>query len=131
MFDPRWGWHDDPLVFVYTFTIRPGYVKGWGLHEHHEDRYFVLAGELELVFYDDRPDSPTRGLVSKVYLNQYRRRLVNVPAGVWHADRNPGQTDVIVVNFPTIQYDHSAPDKIRLPLDTDQIPYTFEDPRGW
>jgi dTDP-4-dehydrorhamnose 3,5-epimerase len=30
MFDPRWGWHSDPLVFAYTFTIRPGIIKGWG-----------------------------------------------------------------------------------------------------
>jgi dTDP-4-dehydrorhamnose 3,5-epimerase len=29
------------------------------------------------------------------------------------------------VNFPTIQYDHSAPDKWRLSLDTPLIPYRF------
>jgi dTDP-4-dehydrorhamnose 3,5-epimerase len=32
MFDPRWGWHMDPVVFSYVFTIRPGIIKGWGLH---------------------------------------------------------------------------------------------------
>ncbi|CAN7611971.1 hypothetical protein LJR235_004527 [Pararhizobium sp. LjRoot235] len=47
IFDPRWGWHSDPLVFSYAFTIRPGIVKGWGLHKLHEDRYFVLSGGLE------------------------------------------------------------------------------------
>jgi dTDP-4-dehydrorhamnose 3,5-epimerase len=36
-----------------------------------------------------------------------------------------------VVNFPTRPYDHASPDKYRLPLDTDEIPYEFEDPRGW
>ena len=38
---------------------------------------------------------------------------------------------MVVVNFPTIQYDHSAPDKLRLPLDTPEIPYRFEDRPGW
>jgi len=50
---------------------------------------------------------------------------VNIPAGVWHADQNVGTTDLVVVNFPTIQYNHQAPDKYRLPLDTDKIPYSF------
>jgi dTDP-4-dehydrorhamnose 3,5-epimerase len=28
-------------------------------------------------------------------------------------------------------YDHANPDKYRLPLDTDLIPYKFENSRGW
>jgi hypothetical protein len=38
LFDQRWGWHKDPLVFTYAFTIRPGMIKGWGMHKEHEDR---------------------------------------------------------------------------------------------
>lgn len=125
IFDPRWDWHDDPVVFVYMFTIRPGWAKGWGLHKRHDDRYFILSGELEVVLFDDRPESPTRNLVASVVLSGYRRQLLNIPAGVWHADRNLGDTDAIVVNLPTIQYDHAAPDKYRLPLRNDYVPYTF------
>ena len=131
LFDPRWKWHPEPLVFVYTFTIRPGLIKGWGVHKDHEDRYFIQFGELEVVLYDDRLDSPTKGLVSKVYLSEYNRRLMNIPAGIWHADNNIGSKDAVIINFPTIQYDHTNPDKYRLPLDTDQIPYKFDHPRGW
>jgi len=131
MFDLRWGWHPDPLVFAYCFTIRPGKIKGWGLHKRHEDRYFILQGEMEVVLYDERDDSPTRGLVAKVYLTELRRRLMNIPAGIWHADHNIGSRDAVVVNFPTIPYDHTSPDKYRLPLDTDRIPYRFEPSRGW
>src|ERR1044072_6399573 len=29
LFDPRWEWHPDPLVFAYSFTIKPGFAKGW------------------------------------------------------------------------------------------------------
>ena len=130
-FDPRWGWHKDPLVFVYSFTIRPGLIKGWGLHKKHEDRYFIMYGDMEVVLYDVRDDSPTKGMVCKIVLSERRRRLMNIPAGVWHADHNIGTKDVLVINFPTIQYDHTSPDKYRLPLDTDQIPYKFENPRGW
>ena len=131
LFDPRWRWHPDPLVFPYSFTIRPGMIKGWGMHREHEDRYFILSGEMELVLYDEREDSPTRGLVSRIVLSELRRGLINIPAGIWHANHNIGQKDVVVVNFPTIQYDHANPDKYRLPLDTERIPFRFNHGRGF
>ena len=131
MFDERWDWPDDPLVYAYFVTVRPGIVKGWAMHHEHEDRYFVVDGELEVVLYDDREDSPTRGLLSKVYLTEHRRRLMNIPVGVWHADHNVGREDVLLVNFPTLPYDHAQPDKYRLPLDTDKIPHSFHGAHGW
>ncbi|MCW2997783.1 MAG: hypothetical protein JWN65_1332 [Solirubrobacterales bacterium] len=122
LYDPRWGVNADPLVFAYMFTLRPGAAKGWGVHRVHEDRYAFLSGELELVLYDGRPDSPTSGREWRTVLSGYRRQLLVIPRGVWHAERNLGATDAIVVNFPTIQYDHASPDKYRLPLDTDELP---------
>jgi dTDP-4-dehydrorhamnose 3,5-epimerase len=131
IYDLRWNFHPDPLVYCYYFTVRPGIVKGWAMHKRHDDRYFIISGEVEVVLYDDRPESPTCGLLAKVVLSEYRGRLMSIPAGVWHADRNIGSKDVVAINFPTIPYDHENPDKYRLPLDTDRIPYKFERPTGW
>ena len=122
LYDPRWNVHPDPLVFAYTFTIRAGAAKGWGIHREHEDRYAFLGGELEIILYDERPDAGTYGLQATVFLSSLRRQLLTIPRGVWHAERNIGTTDAVVVNFPTIQYDHANPDKYRLPLDTDELP---------
>jgi dTDP-4-dehydrorhamnose 3,5-epimerase len=122
LYDLRWDVHPDPLVFAYLFTIRPGWAKGWGIHREHDDRYTLLAGELELVFYDVREDVATAGCESRLVLSGHRRQLLTIPAGVWHAERNIGSTDVQVINFPTIPYDHTNPDKYRLPLDTDELP---------
>src|SRR5271169_6547330 len=36
IFDKRWGWNSAPISSLHCFTVRPGFVKGWGLHEHHE-----------------------------------------------------------------------------------------------
>ena len=132
LYDPRWNWHPDPMVFAYCFTIRPGYVKGWNLHKEHEDRYAVLFGELQLVLYDPRPESPTYGQICKFVFSQYDRKIVTFPRNVWHADYNCGSTDAIVVNFPTSPYQHDNPDKYRLPIDTPHIPYSFPPgTRGW
>ncbi|MEA2218932.1 MAG: dTDP-4-dehydrorhamnose 3,5-epimerase [Solirubrobacteraceae bacterium] len=131
LFDPRWDWHPQPLVYAYATTIRPGVTKGWARHSRHDDRYALMFGEMELVCFDDREGSPTRGLVSTIVLSEHRRRLVCIPTGVWHADRNIGSRDVVLVNFPTAPYEHADPDKERLPLDTPLIPHTFDEPRGW
>jgi dTDP-4-dehydrorhamnose 3,5-epimerase len=131
MLDPRWGWHPSPIVYAYTFTERPGSAKGWAIHKKHEDRYFLVSGELELVLYDVRPDSATCGKLWTVVLTELDRSIINIPAFVWHATRNLGTADAVVVNFPTIPYDHDAPDKYRLPLDTPLIPYAFGTSTGW
>jgi dTDP-4-dehydrorhamnose 3,5-epimerase len=131
VFDLRWNFHPDPLVFAYTFSIRPGVVKGWNLHREHEDRYAILVGEMELVLFDPRPGSPTCGQMSRILLTAQAPSLVTVPRNVWHADHNVGRTDVVVVNFPTTPYDHEQPDKYRLPIDTDLIPFSFGDAKGW
>lgn len=125
LFDLRWPEYPDPFFYSYFFTIRPGVVKGWNLHQKHEDRYALIQGEMELVLYDTRPWSPTCGMLNRLKLTPYRRQLVNVPKHVWHADHNIGSTDVLVVNYPTMAYDHRSPDKYRLPIDTPLIPFSF------
>ena len=129
--DLRWGVTDDGIVSVYQFTIRPGKAKGWHIHRLHDDRIFVSRGELKVVLYDDRDDSPTRGLVNEIHRSELRRDLMVIPRGVFHAHVNIGQTDAVLVSMPTRAYDHADPDVYRLPLDTDLIPYRFEEKLGW
>jgi dTDP-4-dehydrorhamnose 3,5-epimerase len=131
MLDPRWDWHPDPIVYAYYITERPGHVKGWALHREHEDRYFLIRGELELVTYDVRPDSPTYGKLCRLVMSERDHFIVNIPSHVWHATRTLGTTDSILVNFPTKAFDHEHPDKYRLPLDTPLIPHSFGDLPGW
>ena len=110
----------------------PGVVKGWNLHKRHQDRYAILQGEMLLVLYDPRPESPTCGEVCSIVLSGHDRCLVNVPENVWHADYNMGTLDVLIVNFPTIPYDHADPDKWRLPIGSPLIPYQFPaGAQGW
>jgi dTDP-4-dehydrorhamnose 3,5-epimerase len=129
--DPRWGWHPDPIAYAYYFTARAGHAKGWALHKQHEDRYFLIRGEVEMVTYDVRPDSPTRGSICKLILSDRDHFIVNIPALVWHGTRTLGSVDAVVLNFPTRPYDHADPDKYRLPIDSPLIPNSFGDTPGW
>src|SRR5207247_10272464 len=90
--------------FSLTYSLRPGMIKGWGMHQFHEDRYFILFGELLLVLYDDRPSSPTNGLVAKVAMSEYRRQLINIPAGVGHANQRIGSKDAVAGTVPKSDY---------------------------
>ena len=131
VFSQNWNWDDEELKYVYGVTIRPGATKGWALHKLHQDRYFVVSGDMKVVMYDVRPGSSTSGRVFEVCLSGQRHTLMNIPEFVWHADQNIGDQDVVMLNIPTQPYDHSDPDKYRLPLDTTLIPYEFRNTSGW
>ena len=119
------SWDDKPLVHVYEIGIRPGVVKGWVKHELQDDRLFIASGSIRVVLYDDRDESPTRGLVTQHCFDEHSRALLCIPERVWHAVENIGISDARLINCPTRAYDHEVPDKWELPLYTDLIPFSF------
>jgi len=122
-----WKFDDAPLVYVYQVTIRPQRVKGWVVHRHQDDRLFFSQGTVRLVLYDDRPESPTYKKLNELFFGELNRALVRIPLGVYHAVQNVGTTDAMFINSPTKPYNHADPDKYRLPVNNELIPYRFED----
>jgi dTDP-4-dehydrorhamnose 3,5-epimerase len=59
-------------------------------------------------------------------LSERNRKLLVIPHGVFHAARNIGETEAVFVNMPNRAYDHADPDKYRLPLKNDYIPFDFD-----
>jgi dTDP-4-dehydrorhamnose 3,5-epimerase len=131
IYDPRWGFTTDPVVYVYQAMIRPGCAKGWIVHRNQDDRLFINLGSAKVVLYDERDGSTTRAALDVIYLGERGRGIVTIPRGVWHAVQNVGEHDMYYVNMPTAPYNHEDPDKFRLPLSTDRIPYSFEGVSGW
>jgi dTDP-4-dehydrorhamnose 3,5-epimerase len=129
--NPAWDLHEAPIVYVYQFTIRPGKIKGWHQHRLHDDRIFISQGTVKVVLYDDRPDSPTYRRVNEIYRSEHQRTIMVIPAFVFHAHQNVGNSDALFVSMPTRPYNHADPDVFRLPVNTDQIPYHFEQKLGW
>ena len=123
--DERWAEIEEPITSSYMWTVRPGVIKGWNIHRETIDRYGLLFGQVEIVLYDERAGSPTEGLVAQLFLTDLRRQTLRIPAGVWHAIRGLGTTDAILVNFPTVLYDHADPDKYSIAVDDPRIPFQF------
>ncbi len=130
IYNPAWGVHPEPLAYVYQTMVRPRKVKGWVVHYLQDDRIFVMLGTLRWVLYDAREGSPTRGLLNQIFLSERNRALLVIPRGVYHAAQNVGDRNAYFVNCPTRPYDHADPDKYRLPLANDLIPFRFEDGLG-
>jgi len=127
IYNPAWGLHPDPLVYAYCVTIRPKQVKGWVVHRLQDDRLFVVHGVFRVALFDDRPESPTSGMLNVFVMSDHRRGLLVIPMGVFHALQNIGSEDACFINLPTRPYSHENPDKYRLPLKNDHIPFAFDD----
>jgi dTDP-4-dehydrorhamnose 3,5-epimerase len=120
--DPFW---DEPIVYSYCVTIRPGRIKGWGMHRKQADRYFLASGNMRVVLFDGRVHSPTHGSFAEFHLTESSRARLLIPPGVWHADQNWGESDVVLFNFPTRPYDREHPDKHRIDPASNEIPFDF------
>jgi dTDP-4-dehydrorhamnose 3,5-epimerase len=131
IYNPAWGVTDAPLVYVYQSTIRPGKVKGWVIHYEQDDRLFFSSGAVRMGLYDAREASPTYKKLSVFTITERNRALVVIPRGVFHGIQNVGSTEAVFVNMPSRPFDHANPDKYRLPLSNDLIPFAFEDTPGW
>lgn len=125
VYRPEWGVHPDPLVYVYQVSVRPGKIKGWVVHKSQDDRIFVSRGTMLWALYDDREGSSTHGLLNVFTLSERNRALLVVPKGVFHAVQNVGDCEAMFINMPTRPYDHENPDKLRLPVKNDLIPFDF------
>jgi dTDP-4-dehydrorhamnose 3,5-epimerase len=126
VFNPAWGFHESPMVYLYEFTIRPGKAKGWVAHQQQDDRIFLSRGSVKFVLYDDRPPSPTYKMINELVFTEQNRALITYPCGIYHALENIGTVDALLYNLPTRPYNHADPDKYRLPLNNDIIPYRFD-----
>jgi dTDP-4-dehydrorhamnose 3,5-epimerase len=121
---------DEPVVYSYCITIRPGRIKGWGMHRKQADRYFIASGHLRVVLFDGRVDSPTYRSFAEFHLTEEARALLLIPPGVWHGDQNWGERDAILMNFPTRPFDRNDPDKYRIDPYSGTIPFAWSLPEG-
>ena len=112
----------ESFAYAYQTSIRPGMLKGWFAHDEKVDRYHLASGELLVLLYDDRPESPTKGLVQRTVLSEATDRQVLIPRRVWHLSLNIGSTDAILINLPSSHYDPSKPDRRHVDIESGKIP---------
>lgn len=120
---------NDSSVFVsfgeiYFSCVRPGSVKGWGMHKKMILNYAVPSGRIKLVLYDNRQESPTRGELQEIFLGGENYSLVTIPARIWVGFQGLGNEMAIVANCASIPHDPQEAQKLD-PGDP-LIPYKWE-----
>lgn len=128
IYRPSWGISDKPMAYSYHLVVRPKVIKGWVLHKEQDDRIFVISGVQRWVFFDNRKESRTHKNVVSFTVSDHNRALIIIPEGVYHAVQNLGDTDAAYLNIPTKLYNYENPDKYRLPIKNDLIPFDFGSP---
>ena len=91
----------------------------WHVHEHQEDRFVVLSGDIVLALHDPRPESPTRGRVNLFRMGQSLgddgQIALLIPQRVHHGFMVGADGPAVLVNFPTKIY--NADDEGRIAFD--------------
>ena len=122
---------DNPLFRtfgeIYFSVALPGAVKAWKLHRLQTQHFAVPSGLIEVVIFDCREDSPTRGKVESFLLGRPDHyRLLRVPPLVWYGFAARSDTPGILANCADMP--HSPGESERLPADSPLIPYSWT---GW
>lgn len=111
---------------VYMTTNYPGIIKAWHCHAKQTDYVTCISGMIKLALYDGREGSATYRRVEELFIGDHKKRMVIIPPGVYHGWKNIGTVESIVISVITRTYNPNNPDEIRLPYDTDKIPYSWE-----
>ncbi len=108
---------------IYFSCTYPGAIKAWHLHTKMTLNCAVVHGELKLVLYDNRAESPTCGVVQEVFLSPTNYYLITVPPFIWNGFTNLGIETAIMANCATIT--HNPIEKQRKDFNDPSIPYTW------
>jgi dTDP-4-dehydrorhamnose 3,5-epimerase len=123
LYNPNWVLA--PSVYSYMVLAYPQSVRAWVMHKTQTDRLTIVKGRLQWAFFDAREDSPTHQVLQLYTMSEHHRAMLVIPPGVFHGVKNLGFEDAIFINQPTVPYNHTDPDKYRLPLKNDLIPFDF------
>ena len=113
---------NDAIIQTNLSMSYPGMIRAW--HRHHRgqvDYFLVLKGAMKICAYDDRPDSPTNGMLSEVYGSADDYSLIRIPGYYWHGTKNISNDYSLTVYFTTRMYDYDNPDEERRPWNDPKI----------
>lgn len=123
----RADWQLDPLGAgqVFQRTMNRGALSAWHVHKVTTDRLVCAGGQILVVLFDARADSPTTGAIATIRMGERRPGIVTVPPGVYHGVRNIADGESLLVNVVDVAYSYESPDHYRLPADSPEIPYRW------
>jgi dTDP-4-dehydrorhamnose 3,5-epimerase len=97
--------HFEQFGEIYFSCIFPNAIKAWHLHTKMSLNYAVVVGNIKLVLYDKREDSPTYRQLQEIFMGEDNYILVQIPPGILNGFKAVGNQKAIVANCATHPYD--------------------------
>lgn len=120
--------HFEKFGEVYFATAYPGVIKGWHLHTTQTQNYCCVSGMIKLVMYDNRPNSPTKGILEEIFMGENNYILVRIPFGITNGWKCIGVTPALLANCATET--HRVGEMERIDPFTKDIPYNWDVKHG-
>lgn len=108
---------------IYFSTVYPGVVKGWHKHREMTLNYACVFGQVKVVLYDDREESPTKETLMEVFIGPDNYSLVVIPPDVWNGFKGLSAPFAIVANCCT--HPHDPRRTVRMNPFDNLIPYDW------
>ena len=108
----------------YTETY-PGVIKAFHHHEKQDDIWFVAKGMAQVVLYDLRKDSKTKGKTQVIYAGEDNPLLIKIPTKVAHGYKVLGNKKVCLFYHTTEAYNSKNPDEHRIPYDSKEVGFDW------
>ncbi|MGE6610544.1 dTDP-4-dehydrorhamnose 3,5-epimerase family protein [Peribacillus sp. NPDC076916] len=104
----------------------PGVIKAFHYHEKQDDLWFFPSGNAQVVLYDLREGSSTKGETDVYYMGEENPIMLLIPKGVAHGYRVLGQKSATILYFTTESYNPKNPDEKRINWDDSAIGFSWE-----
>lgn len=106
---------EDEIVQTSVSCSFPGVIRAWHRHSRGQVDYFlVLKGAVKICAYDGREESPTKGKLVEILVNENKLQVVRIPGFYWHGTKSVGTGDSLTMYLLTELYDYKNPDEERL-----------------
>ncbi|MFA4931159.1 MAG: dTDP-4-dehydrorhamnose 3,5-epimerase family protein [Patescibacteria group bacterium] len=109
----------------YTQTY-PGVIKAFHWHKEQYDIWFPVAGNIQIVLHDLRPDSPTYQETQVIYAGEDNPLLILIPPHVAHGYRVLGHQPATLFYHTSAAYDPENRDEERIAFDDPNIGFDWE-----
>lgn len=110
---------------IYFSMVEKDEIKAWKRHKLQTQLFAVPVGQIKIVLFDSRGDSPTKGAIFETELGlPYNYKLLQIPPGIWYGFANIGEKTALICNCANIPHDPREGE--RLPRDSGEIPWKWD-----
>ncbi|MED3981902.1 dTDP-4-dehydrorhamnose 3,5-epimerase family protein [Priestia megaterium] len=107
-------------------TSYPGVIKAFHYHEKQDDIWFFPCGNAQVVLYDLRENSPTKGKTDVYYMGENNPIILLIPKGIAHGYRVLGEKPATIIYCTTCSYNLLQPDEKRIPWNDPGIGFDWK-----